>query len=79
MPRGEPLRRPHIREDTWLEDPNELGAVFAAQAAEFAEAVRMKSHSSHPQALPFLRALFPGNDEAVTGGETPASVSSWTG
>ena len=73
MPSGEPLYPPRIREDVSVEAPKHLGPVLAAQAAEFAEAVVMKYLPTHPQAKPFLYALFPG-DDMVRALEDAASV-----
>lgn len=74
MPSGEPLLAPRIREDVSVEDPKHLGPVLAAQAAEFAEAVVLKYSPTHPQAKPFLHALFPDDDDAVRALEAAASV-----
>ena len=74
MPSGEPLLPPRIREDVSVENPKHLGPVLAAQAAEFAEAVVMKYSPTHPQAKPFLYALFPGDEDMVRALEDAASV-----
>ena len=74
MPSGEPLYPPRMREDVSVENPKLLGPVLAAQAAEFADAVGDVYSPTHPQAKPFLYALFPGDDDTVRALEDAASV-----